>query len=150
MLDITKFKYYQLTQEERTKEKTKRAINRNLPAKERSAGTEKLLVLKTLRRMRKYMAILALGDTNDLLLLKQLKLEREYMRKLEIRNLSIEIERVTGQPAGGSYTLAEIGDVLGLTRERVRQIEAGAMKVLKHPHVGRAIKHYMEVGHANK
>ena len=34
---------------------------------------------------------------------------------------------------GDDYTLQEIADKLGLTRERVRQIEMSALKKLKHP-----------------
>ena len=34
---------------------------------------------------------------------------------------------------GDSLKLVEIGDAVGLTRERVRQIEAGALKKLRHP-----------------
>ena len=33
----------------------------------------------------------------------------------------------------GTYTLEEIAKVLGVTRERVRQIEQQALKKLKHP-----------------
>lgn len=40
------------------------------------------------------------------------------------------------------YTLEEIARELRLTRERVRQIESSAIKKLKHPKVGRALKHY--------
>lgn len=32
-----------------------------------------------------------------------------------------------------TYTLQEIADTLGVTRERARQIEAQALKKLKHP-----------------
>ena len=32
-----------------------------------------------------------------------------------------------------AYTLEEIGEVLGVTRERVRQIETKAIKKLRHP-----------------
>lgn len=39
-------------------------------------------------------------------------------------------------------TLEEIGKELNITRERVRQIEASAIKKLKHPKVGRALKNY--------
>ena len=31
------------------------------------------------------------------------------------------------------YTLEEVGDAFGLTRERIRQIEAKAFKKLRHP-----------------
>lgn len=34
---------------------------------------------------------------------------------------------------GDSYTLQEIADMLGVTRERARQIEMQALKKLKHP-----------------
>jgi len=42
-------------------------------------------------------------------------------------------------------TLEEIGLVLGVTRERVRQIEASALKKLKHPNIGRILRSYMEL-----
>lgn len=41
-------------------------------------------------------------------------------------------------------TLEEIGEALGVTRERVRQIEASAIKKLKHPKIGRPLKAYVE------
>lgn len=41
-------------------------------------------------------------------------------------------------------TLEEIGKELAVTRERVRQIESSAIKKLKHPKVGRALKNYIE------
>lgn len=41
-------------------------------------------------------------------------------------------------------TLEEIGKELNVTRERVRQIESSAIKKLKHPKIGRALKAYIE------
>ncbi|MGP1561906.1 MAG: RNA polymerase sigma factor RpoD [Helicobacteraceae bacterium] len=41
-------------------------------------------------------------------------------------------------------TLEEIAKVLNVTRERVRQIESSAIKKLKHPKVGKALKNYIE------
>jgi len=40
-------------------------------------------------------------------------------------------------------TLEEIGLILGVTRERVRQIEASALKKLRHPRIGRILREYM-------
>ena len=40
-------------------------------------------------------------------------------------------------------TLEEIGLILDVTRERVRQIEASALKKLKHPKIGRILREYM-------
>lgn len=41
------------------------------------------------------------------------------------------------------FTLEEIGRILNITRERVRQIEASAIKKLKHPKVGRLLLIYL-------
>jgi RNA polymerase primary sigma factor len=41
------------------------------------------------------------------------------------------------------YTLEEIGEKLSITRERVRQVEAKAMRKLKHIHTQRALKNLM-------
>ena len=43
----------------------------------------------------------------------------------------------------GEYTLDEIAKILGITRERVRQIEAQALKKLRSPKVGKKLKEYM-------
>lgn len=39
-------------------------------------------------------------------------------------------------------TLEEIGLIMGITRERVRQIEASALKKLRHPKIGRFLREY--------
>lgn len=43
----------------------------------------------------------------------------------------------------GDYTLEEIAKILGITRERVRQIEAQALKKLKSPNIGKKLKDYI-------
>ena len=50
--------------------------------------------------------------------------------------------RETERAGGGEYTLEEIAEILGITRERVRQIEAQALKKLRRPAVGRKLKEY--------
>ena len=42
------------------------------------------------------------------------------------------------------YTLDEIAKILGITRERVRQIERSAMKKLKHPEISKKLRVYLE------
>jgi RNA polymerase primary sigma factor len=45
---------------------------------------------------------------------------------------------------GQKRTLAEIGKMLGFTRERARQIEAEALKKLRAPGVGEKLRGYLE------
>jgi RNA polymerase primary sigma factor len=45
----------------------------------------------------------------------------------------------------GRYrTLEEVGREFGITRERIRQIEARALRKLRHPHYGKALRRYLE------
>jgi len=44
---------------------------------------------------------------------------------------------------GQAYTLEEVGRKMGVTRERVRQIEAQALTRLRHPSVKRKLKDYL-------
>ena len=41
------------------------------------------------------------------------------------------------------FTLEEIGKILHITRERVRQIETAALKKLKHPKIARKLLEYL-------
>ena len=45
----------------------------------------------------------------------------------------------------GQYrTLEEVGDKFGITRERIRQIEAVALRKLRHPHRGKKLRGFLE------
>ncbi|HZK66947.1 MAG TPA: sigma-70 family RNA polymerase sigma factor, partial [Chloroflexota bacterium] len=44
---------------------------------------------------------------------------------------------------GHVYPLEKIGEVLGITRERVRQIEAKALEKLRHPSVAQSLRSYL-------
>jgi RNA polymerase primary sigma factor len=48
-----------------------------------------------------------------------------------------------GLQDGQIYTLEEIGDKFGLTRERIRQIEKQALRRLRHPRRSRRLKDYL-------
>jgi RNA polymerase primary sigma factor len=62
-------------------------------------------------------------------------LGRREQRVLELRY---------GLDDGKYHTLAEIGEELGVTRERIRQIETKALRKLRHPSRARLLKAYSE------
>lgn len=48
-----------------------------------------------------------------------------------------------GLDNGRTYTLEEVGQKFGLTRERIRQIEGKALRRLRHPRRARQLKEYL-------
>jgi RNA polymerase primary sigma factor len=58
----------------------------------------------------------------------------------EVRILQLRYGLVDGE----TYTLEEVGRKLGVTRERVRQIEAQALSRLRHPTHARRLRDYLE------
>jgi len=57
----------------------------------------------------------------------------------EVRILQLRYGLLDGQ----SYTLEEVGHKMGVTRERVRQIEAQALGRLRHPSIKRRLRDYL-------
>jgi RNA polymerase primary sigma factor len=51
-----------------------------------------------------------------------------------------------GLDDGQQRTLEQVGQQLGITRERVRQIEAVALRRLRHPHLGAGLRAYLDKG----
>ncbi|MBI3287669.1 MAG: sigma-70 family RNA polymerase sigma factor [Chloroflexi bacterium] len=48
-----------------------------------------------------------------------------------------------GLEDGRTYTLEEVGEKMGLTRERIRQIQTQALRRLRHPRRSRSLKGYL-------
>ena len=57
----------------------------------------------------------------------------------EVRILQLRYGSLDGQ----AYTLEEVGRKMGVTRERVRQIEAQALSRLRHPAIRRKLREYL-------
>jgi RNA polymerase primary sigma factor len=57
----------------------------------------------------------------------------------EVRILQLRYGLLDGQ----AYTLEEVGRKMGVTRERVRQIEAQALSRLRHPAIRRRLREYL-------
>jgi RNA polymerase primary sigma factor len=71
---------------------------------------------------------------------------REHLREVlnglpprEVRILQLRYGLLDGQ----AYTLEEVGRKVGVTRERVRQIEAQALNRLRHPSIRRKLHDYL-------
>ncbi|KAB8142000.1 sigma-70 family RNA polymerase sigma factor [Chloroflexia bacterium SDU3-3] len=67
----------------------------------------------------------------------------EALQKLPERERRI-IQLRYGLQDGRYRTLEEVGREFGITRERIRQIEAKALRKLRHPHYGRALRRYLD------
>ena len=67
---------------------------------------------------------------------------REVLNGLPVRERRILALRY-GLFDGQAYTLEQVGRKMGVTRERVRQIEAQAMNRLRHPSIRRTLHDYL-------
>ena len=66
---------------------------------------------------------------------------REILNKLSERERTVLIDRY-GLDGGEEKTLEQVGQKFGVTRERVRQIEAKALRKLQHPTRAKKLKDY--------
>ena len=65
----------------------------------------------------------------------------ETLTPREVRILQLRFGLVDGY----SYTLEEVGEKFGVTRERIRQIESHALGRLRHPSRSRKLRDYVEI-----
>jgi RNA polymerase primary sigma factor len=73
------------------------------------------------------------------LLKEHLDLVLDGLPPREVRILQLRYGLLDGQ----AYTLEEVGRKMGVTRERVRQIEAQALSRLRHPAIRRKLREYL-------
>lgn len=73
------------------------------------------------------------------LLREHLEMVMESLPPREVRILQLRYGLLDGQ----AYTLEEVGRKMGVTRERVRQIEAQALSRLRHPTIKRKLRDYL-------
>jgi len=75
---------------------------------------------------------------------KQLLAEqlRTILNSLNLRERQV-LEMRFGLKDGQSHTLEEVGQAFGVTRERIRQIEAKALRKLRHPMRSRKLRDYL-------
>ena len=73
------------------------------------------------------------------LLREHLELVMDTLPPREVRILQLRYGLLDGQ----AYTLEEVGRKMGVTRERVRQIEAQALSRLRHPTIRRKLRDYL-------
>jgi len=79
-------------------------------------------------------------DTATYNLLKEhLGIVLDSLPPREVRILQLRYGLLDGQ----AYTLEEVGRKMGVTRERVRQIEAQALSRLRHPSIKRCLRDYL-------
>ena len=73
------------------------------------------------------------------LLREHLEMVMDSLPPREVRILQLRYGLLDGQ----AYTLEEVGRKMGVTRERVRQIEAQALSRLRHPTIKRKLRDYL-------
>ena len=73
------------------------------------------------------------------LLREHLEMVMDSLPPREVRILQLRYGLLDGQ----AYTLEEVGRKMGVTRERVRQIEAQALSRLRHPIIKRKLRDYL-------
>jgi len=108
-------------------------------AKSMLINTRRISLLKIMRReIKKQIA----GSPRGIIVARMMNLELDYMVKYgkDFINKKIEKMNITKN----EISLSEVGMVIGVTRERTRQIEDAAIKELKHPSNMRVLKEWAE------
>ena len=69
---------------------------------------------------------------------------REALDTLAPREAKVLAHAIWNRRGGTNYTLEEVGRDFDVTRERIRQIEAKALRKLRHPTRSRTLKAFLD------
>jgi DNA-directed RNA polymerase sigma subunit (sigma70/sigma32) len=135
----SKYKIENFTYSKLLKQCIREVINNH--NKDAATGPSKIVRAKAADLIQKKMkAMDPLDETTKLMYL-----ERDYIIEFEKEKLRMNIKNTLNQDKiDGDYTLQEIGDVLGVTRERTRQLEADATKMMQRPGPARILRDYLD------
>ena len=81
-----------------------------------------------------------LENASQHILREQIEIALQKLPERERRIIQLRY----GLQDGHYRTLEEVGREFGITRERIRQIEARVLRKLRHPHYGRGLRGYLE------
>jgi RNA polymerase primary sigma factor len=85
-------------------------------------------------------AVSPVNAASYILLQEQISRVMETLKEREAKVLKLRFGLENGYP----HTLEEVGNIEGVTRERVRQIEAKALRKLRHPTRARKLKGFLD------
>ena len=85
-------------------------------------------------------AVSPINAASYILLQEQISRVMETLKEREAKVLKLRFGLENGYP----HTLEEVGNIEGVTRERVRQIEAKALRKLRHPTRARKLKGFLD------
>jgi RNA polymerase primary sigma factor len=121
-------------------EKVRRALeaSRQTVSLETPVGTEGDSVLGDF--IEDNAAAAPLENASQHILREQIEIALQKLPERERRIIQLRY----GLQDGHYRTLEEVGREFGITRERIRQIEARVLRKLRHPHYGRGLRGYLE------